>query len=181
MTIRTIISCLGIYFFISGLSFVLSMVTFAFTPGVYAESVTERFLMPGVIVQIVVGVWKLLAGLWILLARDGIARFLRCDGNLPNAADLSKLGPVLFQLLALYLIISSSGEFLYALWGVGQANGSLSFRIHLSNMILEGRLASLLVMALSAVLLFKARWLFGKLNPNEPICSPRPPDTNAGH
>lgn len=181
MPTRTIISCLGLYFFVVGLSLVLSMVTFVIIPGVYAESVAERFLMPGVIVQIVAGSWQLLAGLWVLLARDGIVRFLICEGDSPNAAaaDLAKWGPVLFQLLALYLFISSSGELLFALWGAGMADSSLGVRIHLSNMVLEGRFASLLVMALSTALLFKARWAFRKLNPSELISSPRPPDTDA--
>ncbi len=182
MPTRPIISCVGLYFIVTGLSLVLSMATFGVIPGVYAGTVTERFLMPGVIVQIVAGSWQLLAGFCVLLARDGIVRFLKCEGDSPNAAatDLTKWGPVLFQLLALYLFISSSGEFLFALWGAGMADSSLSLRIHLSNMVLEGRFASLLVMALSTALLFKARWVFRKLNPSEPVCSSHPPDTGAG-
>ena len=147
----------------------VNMVIFALIPGVFQGSISERFLMPAVLARIGAGFWELMLGLGLLYARDSIAGFIRVgeDSTTGSAPSLQKLGPVLIQLLALYLVITSSGELLYTLWGAGSADSGLMLKVLLSNMMIEGRFTPVVIMAFALILLFRSHWIFKKLNPEK--------------
>lgn len=166
--IRTVIAAIGLYLALFGVAEVLVMGIHLFIPGVFEGSIQARILSPIFLTKFSWGALRLVVGLLVLRWRDWFSRLLEPDREVAfdSLALHRKYGPVLFQLLALYLLIMSLGEIVYLAWGVASAGSGAELKINLATMIADDRVAPLVIAILSLILLFKAHWLFGKLNPD---------------
>lgn len=167
---KVIISLLGLYLIVQSVAEIISMLALAFTPGIFASSVAQGFQHPRVVFGLGESAGIIALGLGLIIWRSTICRMLNIE-EARSDIDVNALGPVLFQLLALYLIVSNLPGIIYMLWGLGTAEVDIARKAGFATMLYQGKLNSVIIVLAATAMLFGSRWLFRRLWPETKAAS----------
>jgi hypothetical protein len=166
---KTLIACAGFWLIITAAADIIAMVALALTPGVFASTIKEGFRLPTVLGNIASGVGVGALGIAVVVYRAKLYGFLVDDReSAPDSALCSRqTGPLLFQVLALYLIAVNLPSIPLALASVMSSDGEFMRKINVANLLMLGRFNPLITLLFSMILLFRARWVYQKLWPEQ--------------
>lgn len=169
VTVKTLIAGVGFYLIITGAADIVVMVALALTPGVFAATIQEGFRLPAVLGNIASGMGVGILGIAVVVYRAKLYGLLVDNReNMPDSTiESQQIGPVLFQVLGLYLIAVSLPSIPIAFASVWSSEEEFRRTINVANLLMLGKFNPLITLIFSMFLLFRARWIYQKLWPEQ--------------